>query len=82
LGEMGSQSYYLAQKEEEVTVGRQRGINTLRSGSATVTFESLKPPGCIPGPPRTGDFSRLSWEQPKTSGKNSEVLGKVFSRLR
>jgi hypothetical protein len=79
---MGSQSYCLAQEEEEVTVGRQGGINTLRSGSATVTFESPEPPGWIPEPPGTGDFNRLSWEQPRTSGKNLEVPRKVFSRLR
>jgi hypothetical protein len=29
---------------KKITVGRQRGINTPRSGSATVTFETLKPP--------------------------------------
>jgi hypothetical protein len=39
-----------------------------------VTFE-------IPEPPGTSDFSRLTWEQPGTSGKSSEVPGKVFSRL-
>jgi hypothetical protein len=58
------------------------GINTLRSGSATVTFESPEPPSWISKPPGTDDFSRLTREQPGTSGKNSEVLGKVFSRLR
>jgi hypothetical protein len=29
-----------------------------------------------------GDFSRLTWEQPGTSEKNSEVPGKRISRLR
>jgi hypothetical protein len=47
-----------------------------------VTFETPEPPSWIPEPPGTGDFSRLTWEQPGTSGKSSEVPGKVFSRLR
>jgi hypothetical protein len=67
---------------KKVTVGRQGSINTLKSRSATVTFESPEPPGWIPESPGTGDFSRLIRKQPRTSGKNSEVPGKVFSRLR
>jgi hypothetical protein len=47
-----------------------------------VNFKTPEPPGWIPEPPGTGDFSRLTWEQPRTSGKSSEVPGKVFSRLR
>jgi hypothetical protein len=57
------------------------GINTLRSGSAKVTFETPEPPGWIQEPSGTSDFSRLTWEQPGTSGKSSEVPGKVISRL-
>jgi hypothetical protein len=68
--------------EKKKTVGRQGGINTLRYRSATVTFESPEPPGWIQEPLGTGEFSRLTWEQPRTSGKNSEVPEKVFSRLR
>jgi hypothetical protein len=82
LGEIGSKSYCFGAGVKKVTVGRQGGINTLRSGSATVAFERPEPPGWIPEPPGTGDFSRLTWEYPGTSGKCSEVPRKVFSRLR
>jgi hypothetical protein len=81
LGEKGSKSYCLAQEKKNITVGRRGGINTLRSRSATVTFETPEPPGWITEPPGTGDFSRLTWEQPTTSGKSSEVPGKEISRL-
>jgi hypothetical protein len=37
--------------------------------------------GLDPGTSGTSDFSRLTWEQPGTSGKSSEVPGKMFSRL-
>jgi hypothetical protein len=30
---------------KKVTIGRQGGINTLRSGTSTTTFENLEPPG-------------------------------------
>jgi hypothetical protein len=67
---------------KKVTVRRQGGINTLRSRSATATFESPEPPGWIPEPPGTGDFSRLIREQPKTSGKKLEVPGKVDFKVK
>jgi hypothetical protein len=82
LGERVSKSYCFGAGRKKITVGRQGGINTLRSRSAMVTFESPEPPGWIPEPLGTGDFSRLTREQPETSGKNSKVPGKVFSRLR
>jgi hypothetical protein len=44
-------------------------------------FETPEPPGWIPEPPGSGDFSLLTWEQPRTSGKSSEVPGKKNSRL-
>jgi hypothetical protein len=44
-------------------------------------FETPEPLGWIPEPPGTGDFSWLTWEQPRTSGKSSEVPGKKISRL-
>jgi hypothetical protein len=82
LGRGGEQKLLFGAGEKKVTIGRQGGINTLKSGSATITFESPKPPGWIPEPPGTDDFSRLTREQPGTFGENSEVPGKVFSRLR
>jgi hypothetical protein len=69
LGRDGEQKLLFGTWEKWITVGRQGGINTLRSRSATVTFESPEPPGWIPEPPGTGDFSRLTREQPGTSGK-------------
>jgi hypothetical protein len=62
---------------KEITVGRQGGINTLKSGTTTAIFENLEPPGEIPEPPGKADSSRLTWEQSETSGKNSEVPGKM-----
>jgi hypothetical protein len=44
-------------------------------------FETPEPSGWIPEPPGSGDFNLLTWEQPRTSGKNSEVPGKKNSRL-
>jgi hypothetical protein len=82
LGSDGEQKLLFSAGRKKVIVGRQGGINTLRSRSATATFEISEPPGKIPEPPGTGDFSRMTWEQSGTSGKNSEVLGKKFSRLR
>jgi hypothetical protein len=75
LGRDGEKKLLFGAGEKKITVGRQGGINTLRSGSATVTFETPEPPGWIPEPLGTGDFSRLTWEQPGTSGKSSEVSG-------
>jgi hypothetical protein len=60
---------------EKITVVRQGGIITLRSGTATTIFGNPKPPG-------TSDFSRLTGEQPRNSRKNIEVPGKMCSRLR
>jgi hypothetical protein len=65
----------LAQGGRKMTVGRQGGINTLRSGTTMTTFENPEPPG-------TGDFSRLTRVQLGTSGENSKVPGKMSSRLR
>jgi hypothetical protein len=47
---------------KKITVGRQGGINTLRSRITTSTFENPEPPG-------TGDFSRLTRAQSGTSGE-------------
>jgi hypothetical protein len=59
---MESKSYCFGAGVKKITVGRQGVINTLRSGSTTVTFESPEPPGWIPEPSEIGDFSRLTWE--------------------
>jgi hypothetical protein len=75
LGRDGEQKLLFGAGRKKVTIGRQGGINTLRSRSAMVTFE-------IPEPPGTGDFSMLTWVQPRTSGKNLEVPRLMFSRLR
>jgi hypothetical protein len=75
LGRDGEQKLLFGAGRKKVSVGRQGGINTLKSRSATATF-------VIPEPPGTGDFSRLTWVQPGTFGKNSEVPGKMISRLR
>jgi hypothetical protein len=44
LGRDGEQKLLFGTEEKKLTVGRQGGINTLRSGSAMVTFETSKPP--------------------------------------
>jgi hypothetical protein len=82
LGREGEQKLLFGAGRKKVTVGRQGGISTIRSRSATATFEISEPPGKILEPSGTGDFSRLTWEQIRTSGKNSEVSRKKFSRLR
>jgi hypothetical protein len=75
LGRDGEQKLLFGAGRKQITVGRKGGMDTLGSGTTTVIFESPEPLG-------TGDFNRLTWEQPRTSGKNSEVPGKKFSRLR
>jgi hypothetical protein len=45
LGREGEQKLLFGAGRKKITVGRQGGINTLRSRSATVTFEILEPPG-------------------------------------
>jgi hypothetical protein len=45
LGRDGEQKLLFGAGRKEVTVGRQGGINTLRSRSATATFEIPEPPG-------------------------------------
>jgi hypothetical protein len=44
LGRDGEQKLLFGAGRKKVTVGRQEGISTLRSRSATVTFEIPKPP--------------------------------------
>jgi hypothetical protein len=56
---MGEQKLLFSAWRKKITVGRQGGINTLRSGTTTTIFESPEPQGI-------GDFSRLTWEQPRT----------------
>jgi hypothetical protein len=72
----GAKATVWHREEEGITIGRQGGINTLRSRSATATFEIPEPPGKIVEPLRTGDFSRLTWVQPGTSGKKLRGSGK------
>jgi hypothetical protein len=60
LGRDGEQKLLSGTGEKKIIVGRQGGINTLRSGSATVTFETPEPLGWIPEPLGTGDFRRLT----------------------
>jgi hypothetical protein len=60
--EGGEQTLLFGAGRKKVTVGRQGGISTLRSRSATATFKILEPPGKIPEPPGASDFSRLTWE--------------------
>jgi hypothetical protein len=62
LGGDGEQKLLFWHMSEEGNRWETRGYKYPRSGSATVTFESPEPPGWIPEPPRTGDFSRLTWE--------------------
>jgi hypothetical protein len=45
LGREGEQKLLFGAGVKNITVGRWGGINTLRSGSATVTFETPEPPG-------------------------------------
>jgi hypothetical protein len=59
LGRDGEQKLLFSAWRKKITVGRQGGINTLRSGTTTTIFESPEPQGI-------GDFSRLTWEQPRT----------------
>jgi hypothetical protein len=69
LGRDAEQKLLFGAGRKKIIVGRQGGINTLRSGTSTTIYESPEPPVQIPEPPGTGDFSRLTWEQPGTSGK-------------
>jgi hypothetical protein len=75
LGREGEQMLLFGTGKKKITIGRQGGINTLRSGTTTAIFENLEPSG-------TDNFSMLTLEQSRTSGKNSEVPGKICSRLR
>jgi hypothetical protein len=45
LGRDGDQKLLFGTERKKVTVGKQGGINTLRSRSATVTFEIPEPQG-------------------------------------
>jgi hypothetical protein len=45
LGSDGEQKLLFGVGRKKITVGRQGGINTLRSGTATANFEILDPPG-------------------------------------
>jgi hypothetical protein len=45
LGRDGEQKLLFGARRKKVTVGRQGGINTLRSRSATITFEIPEPLG-------------------------------------
>jgi hypothetical protein len=44
-GRDGEQKLLFGAGRKKVTIGRQGGINTLRSSSTMVTFEILEPPG-------------------------------------
>jgi hypothetical protein len=76
LGREEEQMLLFGVGRKKVTIGRQGGINTLRSGTSTTTFENPEPPGQILEPPGTGDFSRLTWEQSGTSGEKPRGSGK------
>jgi hypothetical protein len=45
LGRDGKQKLLFGTGRKQITVGRQGGINTLKSRTTTATFEILKPPG-------------------------------------
>jgi hypothetical protein len=45
LGREGEPKLLFGAGRKKITVGRQGGINTLRSRSATAIFEILEPPG-------------------------------------
>jgi hypothetical protein len=45
LGREGEQMLLFGAGRKKVTVGRQGGINTLRSGTTMATFKNPKPPG-------------------------------------
>jgi hypothetical protein len=45
LGREGEQMLLFGAGRKKVAVGRQGGINTLRSGTTTATFENPEPPG-------------------------------------
>jgi hypothetical protein len=72
LGRVGEQMLLFGAGRKKVTVGRQGGINTLISRTTTATFENPEPLGQIPEPPGIDNFSRLTWEQPGTSGKKTQ----------
>jgi hypothetical protein len=71
LGRNGEQKLLFGAGRKKKTVGRQGGINTLRYGTTTTTFENPEPPGI-------GDFNRLTWEQPGTSGKTQRFRERCF----
>jgi hypothetical protein len=45
LGREGEQILLFSAGRKKITIGRQGGINTLRSGTTAALFENLKPPG-------------------------------------
>ena len=45
MGEKWSKMLLFSAGRKNITVGRQGGINTLRSGIATAIFEDPEPPG-------------------------------------
>jgi hypothetical protein len=45
LGREGEQMLLFGAGREKITVGRQGGRNTLRSGTTTAIFENSEPPG-------------------------------------
>jgi hypothetical protein len=45
LGREGEQKLLFGAGRKKITVGRQGGINTLRSGPTTATFENPEPSG-------------------------------------
>jgi hypothetical protein len=67
-------------RRNKITVGRQMGIITLKSGIATTIFENPKPPGLIPEPLGTYNFSSLTWEQLGTCKEKLRGSGKNVNK--
>jgi hypothetical protein len=75
LGREGEQKLLFgAGEEEEDNHWEMRWYKYPQIWTCNGYFETPEPPG-------SGDFSLLTWEQPRTSGKSSEVPGKKNSRL-
>jgi hypothetical protein len=62
-------SYYFSASRKPITIGREGGINTPRSGTTMALFENPEPPGNIPEPLGTGELQQTVWEQLETSRK-------------